>query len=253
MLRQINAACSSGSLITEIAILRTTTSGRLDDSLKSLLAEIQARQNEWHAANFPSLPWSSAGRAAAWFQQAEDPSCVLTTVHWASVAAHWTWIGSHEIKTAMTQLENGEEGEGGGYISMGKFVLYHVDGDLFGGGLRPPAAAAAAGNPGAVVGLLESPVVSVERILVEAESKDAFGALFEELREVLDNFAVKDGWRADGAPGGATKEEFVLVCGWPSVGRHAEFAQSAGFPRYNHIRQFVASGEDDVKHYKRFM
>jgi hypothetical protein len=48
-------------------------------------------QDEWHLAHFPHLPSSAPSRAAVWFVQVEDPSVLLTTARWESVAAHWDW------------------------------------------------------------------------------------------------------------------------------------------------------------------
>jgi hypothetical protein len=48
-------------------------------------------QDEWHLAHFPHLPSSAPSRAAVWFAQVEDPSVLLTTARWESVAAHWDW------------------------------------------------------------------------------------------------------------------------------------------------------------------
>ncbi|KAL2023876.1 hypothetical protein VTK56DRAFT_653 [Thermocarpiscus australiensis] len=226
--------------VTEFAILRLKATPP-DNEVHDLLTSAMRLQDEWHAAHFPGLPSSASDRAAAWFEQIEDPTQILTTAKWASVAAHWDWIRSDANTGVMAALD--------GHIVAGDTVLFHVDADIFGGGPE------AAGNaPSGSVPLLQSPVISVSRMFVASRDKEAFAALFGEVRGVLEEYAspgsVGFGWRED-LEARAEEEEFVVVCGWESVEKHLGFARAPGYSRFNEIQQFVARA--DIKHYKRFL
>ncbi|AEO56244.1 hypothetical protein MYCTH_2032845, partial [Thermothelomyces thermophilus ATCC 42464] len=83
--------------VTEFALLHLTTpSPHLPDSIRASLAAATRLQDAWHAKAFPALPSSAVDRAALWFPQVEDPSWLMTTAKWDSVAAHWDWIRSEE-------------------------------------------------------------------------------------------------------------------------------------------------------------
>ncbi|KAL2191120.1 hypothetical protein L209DRAFT_658475, partial [Thermothelomyces heterothallicus CBS 203.75] len=83
--------------VTEFALLHLTTpSPPLPDSIRASLAAATRLQDAWHAKAFPALPSSAVDRAALWFPQVEDPSWLMTTAKWDSVAAHWDWIRSEE-------------------------------------------------------------------------------------------------------------------------------------------------------------
>jgi heme-degrading monooxygenase HmoA len=194
-------------------------------------------QDAWHATHFPNLPSDAGSRAAVWFEQVDDPSQVMTTARWESVAAHWDWIRSEENIGVMEGLDK--------HIVAKETVLFHVDADIFGA-----SAVSAESN----VTLRDSPVISVSRVSVLREQKGAFAAKFDEVKGVLEEFTgqglVKFGWREDGEAEAKT-EEFVIVCGWESVERHLECAQSPGYFKYAEIRPLVAKA--DVKHYKRLL
>ncbi|KAK4043477.1 hypothetical protein C8A01DRAFT_43603 [Parachaetomium inaequale] len=227
--------------VTEFALLHLTTTPPPAESLPPnpknpilpTLASAMHIQSTWHATAFPALPSSAADRAAVWFAQVEDPSWLLTTARWASVDAHWDWIRSAENAGVMTGLEEG------GYIVGGDTVLWHVGGEIFGGG---------GGS------LLESPVVSVTRMFVARGDRGRFAGKFGEVRGVLEGYAgpnlVRFGWREDGEEG-AEEDEFVLVCGWESVEQHFGFAEAEGFGRYGELRELIA--RTDLKHYKRLL
>ncbi|GAB1314185.1 ABM domain-containing protein [Madurella fahalii] len=219
--------------VTEFAVIHLTSTP-LSNSVRELLTSSTNVQDSWHAANFPTLPSSASDRAVAWFEQIEDPSQLMTTARWDSVAAHWQWIRSDGNIGVMTAL--------GVHIVSQDTVLFHVDADIF-------EEASSSGS----IQLLQSPVISVSRILVASENKGAFDAKFDEVKSVLEEYAspglVRFGWREDLEAG--AKEEFVLVCGWESVEKHLDFAGAPGFDQFQGIQQFIETA--DIKHYKRFL
>jgi hypothetical protein len=80
--------------VTEFALLHLTHP--LPDAPPSsrvfpTLASAMHLQDKWHQTHFPHLASSAADRAAVWLTQVEDPSYILTTAKWESVAAHWEW------------------------------------------------------------------------------------------------------------------------------------------------------------------
>jgi quinol monooxygenase YgiN len=135
-----------------------------------------------------------------------------------------------------------------GDIISGDTVLLHVAGDIFG----PSGSESGSGSGRGLIPLLESPVISVGRMFVEKSKKEAFAAMFEEVKGVAEKYAsphvVRYGWRED-VEEGAEEDEFVLVCGWESVEQHLAFAETEEFARYGQIREFM--GRVDLKHYKR--
>ncbi|KAK4251002.1 hypothetical protein C7999DRAFT_37891 [Corynascus novoguineensis] len=220
--------------VTEFALLHlTTTFPPLPDPVRTSLAAATRLQDSWHATAFPSLPSSAAARALVWFSQVEDPSWLMTTAKWDSVTAHWDWIRSEENQAVMGQL-----GEAKSIISQDT-VLFHVGGEIFSG----------ASN----AALLESPVISVERMFIPRANRGSFEAKFLEVNGILEDYAgpdlVRFGWRED-IDESLEEEEFVLVCGWESIERHLAFVESQGYARYGEIRNLLA--RVDVKHYKRF-
>ncbi|KAK4157635.1 hypothetical protein C8A00DRAFT_11549 [Chaetomidium leptoderma] len=238
--------------VTEFALLQLSQPTPLTPHLRSTLASAMAVQDGWHAAAFPDLPSSARDRAAVWFAQVEDPSQILTTARWPSVDAHWSWIRSAENRGVMAALHDGD----GHVVAAADTVLFHVEGDLFGDEKASSSSSSSsrAGTGTGVVPLLESAVVSVGRVFVARQEREAFAAKFEEVRGVLEAYAspnqVRFGWRQDGEEEGAAGEdEFVLVCGWESVEKHFGFAESRDFARYGELRELIA--RVDLKHYKR--
>ncbi len=203
-------------------------------SLIQTLAAATRLQSAWHAARFPSQPSSPAARAALWFTSADadaDAAWLLTTARWASTAAHWDWIRSVENRGVMEGLV-GAAGEVVGEDT----VLWHVGGDIFEGALGG------------------SEVVSVERVIVGRGRRGVFAERWEGVRGLLERYAgpgrVRYGWRED-VEEGVEEEEFVLVCGWESVERHAGFAETEQSKRFGEIWELAA--RRDVKHYKRLL
>lgn len=227
--------------VTEFAALHGVDAV-ITPKVKEALINGQAVQDEWHAKAFPESPLSSPKRVSAWLQQIEDPKQVLTIAQWDTVKAHWEWIRS-EVNTKLmaelgVQVFDPEKG----------FDLFHVDADIFGGETSPSSGA---------ISLLESPVLSVSRICIPSENKDAFVAKFAEVRGSLEAHVfprvARFGWREDreDREDGAGEEEFVLVTGWESPEKHFEFAKAPGFAQFSQVQQYIARA--DIRHYKRII
>ncbi|KAG7288880.1 hypothetical protein NEMBOFW57_005240 [Staphylotrichum longicolle] len=182
--------------VTEFALLHLSQTGPapaappLPAAVRETLASAMQLQSAWHAAHFPSLPSRAADRAAVWFAQVEDPAVLLTTARWASVAAHWDWIRSADNVAVMAALA--ERGD----IIAEDTVLWHVEGEIFGGGGGEEEGGGTRGRSGGdgparegVVPLLQSPVISVGRMFVAREKREAFAAKFEEVKGILEEYA----------------------------------------------------------------
>lgn len=223
--------------VTEIALLHAKA-----DSLGAAFTEtaLAARsvQEQWHAKNYPNLPSSPVERADTIFQQIEDPTAILLTARWDSVEAHWQWIGSDDNKAVMSTIGEHIDAEG-----EDAFVLFHLDNEIF----SEPA-------PQGQISLLDSPVVSVNRMPINSDKKARFNDMFSEVKGIVEAFAgphlVRGGWVVDKQD--QNKDEFVLVCGWDSVARHLAFADRPDFPQYKRaLDDFVSAM--DIKHYKKFL
>jgi len=62
-------------------------------------------------------------------------------------------------------------------------------------------------------------------------------------------FMGKGAWRVDKEEG--ANDEYVPVCGWPSVERHKSFAQEVDFPKYAELFEYIVGA--DVQHYQRVL
>lgn len=206
--------------VTEFTLLHLKSPPLQDNSeLAAALTTAMRSSDAWHAARFPSLASAAAAQSAVWFEQVDDPSRIMATARWASAAA----LDAH--------------------IVAGDTERLRVDADIFGAATAPSAGG---------VALLDSPVLSVSRLSVRRDCRDAFTAKFDEVKGAREAFAgaglVKFGWRED-VEAEAKEDEFVLVSGWASVEKHLECAQSPGYFKYHEIRPLVARA--DVKHYRR--
>ncbi|KAK1827867.1 hypothetical protein QBC39DRAFT_360723 [Podospora conica] len=189
--------------VTEFALLHLTTPSPL--AISTLRAALGV-QNQWHAKQYPHLPASYPGSIC--LQSLDDPTEILITARWESVAAHWAWINGPDNAAVMGSL--------GPFMSQesneGDFSLLHVEGDLF--------------EEGRGAALLESPVVGVHRVLVKGQRNEEE---VSRLRGVFENPTgmVRAGWREDVEDGG--KQEYVIVCGWQheELGKGVDHAASA--------------------------
>ncbi|KAK4127787.1 hypothetical protein N657DRAFT_688001 [Parathielavia appendiculata] len=226
--------------VTEFALLhlRHPLSASTPSRLLPTLATAMRLQDQWHLTHFPHLPSSAADRAAVWFTQVEDPSYLLTTANWESVAAHWKWIRSAENKRVMAELD--------GEVISGETVLLHVVGDIF---CSSPSRSKSEPE---TIPLLRSPVISIQRTFIEKREKEAFAVRFEQIKGIVQEhahpFLMRYGWRED-VEDDAEEEEFVLVCGWESVEEHSACAETWESSKYSELRELVA--RVDLKHYTR--
>jgi len=216
--------------VTELAVLRCAA-GSLTEGVRDMLKAAQSVQDTWCAQHFPTSQLGIANRGTWVFQQIEDPSVVLLCAKWDSVPAHWEWIKSDENQGIMTGLAahivpGGDSGAD----------LLHLDADIFDAS-----------------DLLSCPVLSVGRISISAANKTAFEQKFNEVRGILEDFAdpfpVRAGWRIDKEAENA--EEFVLLCGWDSVGQHMDFSKTEQFAKYKEISAFI--NRANLKHYRRIL
>ncbi|KAI6080742.1 hypothetical protein F4821DRAFT_250911 [Hypoxylon rubiginosum] len=221
--------------VTELAWLKCASEAVTAESKEATNTALNV-QDEWCVRNAPGIPKGREGRGVGFFQQIEDPSITLLTAHWESVEQHKTWIESTENKTVFPALNN--------HFQLEKTVFFHLnDVELF----KTPEADGA-------VSLLESPVVSMGRLTVATENRQAFDQGWNEVNGILEEFAkpnaVKSGWRIEKEDQG--QEEFVFACGWPSVEKHGEFATTKDFQKYaSALLPFTTAR--DIKHYQRIL
>jgi heme-degrading monooxygenase HmoA len=193
--------------VTEFAFLPTRegipTSVVTDITRKAL--EIQ---DAWCADNVPHMPLGARARGALFLQQIEDPSVMLLTAHWDSVAQHHDWIASEPNKGALGMLS--------GNLALDRVVFFHVD----------KTASFAASKEAGKISTLESPIISVTRILVAKANKTEFEQTFETSRPEYDllvsPFEHHAGWRVEKEPGWEDLDEFVIVGGWESLDSSAK-------------------------------
>lgn len=220
--------------VTEFAILRLSAPPLRKEVRESLESATRA-QDEWLAAHFPGLSSSASERAAAWFEETGDPSRILTTARWDSVAAHWQWIRSDVNVDIMTGLDK--------HNVSNDTVLFHVGADIFDDSA-----------PSGSVPLLQSPVISLARMSVAPENKQAFAARFAEVKGILEQhvspFLVRFGWREE-LEAEAKEEEFVVVCGGESIDSHLKFSTNPVWSQDSQIVRLTV--RVDVRHYKRFL
>ncbi|KAI1376508.1 hypothetical protein F4677DRAFT_80105 [Hypoxylon crocopeplum] len=222
-------------VVTELAWL-TGSSGPVTTEGKEATEHALSVQDEWCVRNAPAIPKGRESRGVGLFQQVEDPSICLLTAHWKSAEQHKIWLESPENKTVFPGLKD--------HFQLEKTFLFHLNEvELF-------------NTSGAVgeVSLLKSPIISVGRVTVAAEKRQAFDQGWKEVKGILEEFAkpntVKSGWRIEKED--EALEEFVFACGWPSVERHGEFATTEDFQKYASVLLAFARSRD-VKHYQRIL
>ena len=222
-------------VVTEIAFIRFKSAS--PEPLENLAAGL-AVQNEWHAKTYPHLPSSFPGSIC--FQRVDEPTEILITARWESVAAHWNWIKSEENVKVMDTL--------GKYISQehkDDLTLLHVGGDHFG---EPPAE-----SLGEMVPLLDSPIISIDRMMVDGGKKVAFAREVDRLQDSLRALAVphmvRGSWRQDTESD--EKHEYVVVGGWQPLGGHTEVVRPPRFVQFEVIRPLATTWT--TRHYRRLL
>ncbi|KAJ2965847.1 hypothetical protein NQ176_g10424 [Zarea fungicola] len=207
---------------TELSVFPLVTSG-ISPDLQAVLKKAQIERQV-----FCSDTWT--------FQQVEDPSIILVATNWASQDTHREWIQSQSyasIKKSITEFTKIGDGEAQ-RISLGTKLL-------------------SVSNEGELTPLVYSPVISIGRMFISADKKDAFVDKFNEVREIVEKYArpfeVRCAWRTNKE--GKSKEEFVMIAGWPAVEKHKEFASSPGFAKYLETKEFLDGA--DIRHYQRII
>lgn len=197
--------------VTEIAIL-CVHAGITDATLRDTLSGATAVQEAWHARTFPDRPSSASARAVACFRGIDDETRILLTTSWGSVEEHWAWILSEDNKQAMegTDLTKILANQGPPN-TPGGLGLFHLDADIFS---NSHAAATSHGT----IALLDSPVISVARFVVDTEKKESFAGTLEKAKAGMEKVAhphlVRSGRVVDREVEG---EEFMLISGWSCV------------------------------------
>ncbi|CCC09081.1 hypothetical protein SMACR_03090 [Sordaria macrospora] len=231
--------------VTEIAILRVHA-GVTDSTLRDTLGGATPIQEAWHARTFPDRPSSASARAVACFRGISDETQITITTNWGSVEEHWQWILSDDNKQLMegSNLTKIIANEGPPNQSGG-LGLFHLDTDIFGN--------SHAATSKDTIALLDSPVIGLERFVVDAEKKEIFAETLEKVKasmaKVVQPHLVKSGHVADREADG---EEFMLVSGWSCVESHTqEFAASSESFLYGQLAGIASSVE--TQHYRRFL
>lgn len=98
---------------------------------------------------------------------------------------------------------------------------------------------------------LKSPVISLGRFGIAKDRKAAFDEEWNGIKGILEDFvkpySLTSGWAERGSAE-ATRNEFIMMAGWPSVQKHMDFASTEGFAEYaGKMRGFME--ETELKHY----
>lgn len=193
-------------------------------------------QTEWSTHNAPSMPQGRENRGVSFLQQIEDPSVYLLTAHWASVEEHNLCIAAPENRETLSKIPP--------YFQVDKIVYFH---------LKDVAINSTSGKNGEI-SILQSPIISVGRLTIAAEKRQAFEQAWNEVKGILEEFVkpnvVKNGWRLEKE--NETTEEFVLVAGWPNLEKYRDFAQAKDFERYQSVLASFAQTRD-LKCYRRIL
>ncbi|OAP58200.1 hypothetical protein AYL99_07290 [Fonsecaea erecta] len=104
---------------------------------------------------------------------------------------------------------------------------------------------------------LNHDVLSIDRYIVEDDSKEQFKTTFEDNKPSLESYVGESGrltwgWRLDkgydpSSKNEKPKEQFVLLIGWDSVEQHLGFANMEEFQKHSQIRNDREEGSD-IKH-----
>ncbi|KAI0011067.1 hypothetical protein F4779DRAFT_615922 [Xylariaceae sp. FL0662B] len=223
--------------VTELAFLTVAAPGPVTPEGIEATRQALTVQDEWWAHNYPVMPRGFKDRGVRLFKQVEDPSVTLLTTHWESVDQHMIWRASPENKTIFPPLKD--------HFLLEKTKVIHLENvELF-------KAHETAGG----IGLGESPVISITRLAIPVEKREAFDRAWNEVAKgILEEFAkphiVRSGWCHEKE--NQASEAFFLVCGWPSVEKHGEFVTAKDFPRSTSaITPFITAR--DIEHYARVM
>ncbi|KAI2615931.1 hypothetical protein GGR54DRAFT_255659 [Hypoxylon sp. NC1633] len=220
--------------VTELAFF--TAAGPITIEANEAVNQALSVQDEWCAHNLPATPKGREKRGCCFFQQVEDPSIAVLVAHWDSVEQHQIWLASPENVAVFPKLAE--------HFQLEKMVFFHIDDVEL---LKKPEAAGK-------TSLLESAIISLARITIAAEQRQAADQGWNEVKGILEDFAspsvLKSGWRIEKES--EDLEEIVFACGWPSVERHLEFPTTKDFQKYASTLVPFEKVRD-IKHYKRVL
>lgn len=215
--------------VTELAHLHllpssTSTSGEVPQgpttALLATVREVLNIQDAWCDENLPGNS-KKPPQGVGLFTRVGDPSALLLTAHWDSVTQHGEWIQSQANRDVLEKLTP--------HLDMSRVSLFHVAGiEAFTG---PDAKVKGEKT------VLSAEYVSVSRFVVAADQEAGFERAWAEVgclrQDFVSPFVHRGGWRIEKQEGNEDKEEFVLIGGWYSLAKHAEFAESEGYVEYN--------------------
>lgn len=192
-------------------------------ALLATVREVLSIQDAWCAENLPSNS-KKPPQGVGLFRQVDDPSTLLLTAHWDSAAQHGEWIQSQANRDVLEKLTP--------HVDIPRVSLFHVDGlEAFTAG--PETDANAEGEKA----VLSAEYVSVSRFVVAADQRAGFERAWAEVGHIRQDFVSpfvhRGGWRIEKQEGSEDKDEFVLIGGWDSLAKHAEFAESGGYEEYD--------------------
>ncbi|ORY65042.1 uncharacterized protein BCR38DRAFT_189851 [Pseudomassariella vexata] len=189
--------------VIELAFLPLSTASP-SPSFRALAEECIQVQDVWCASHLPSVPNGLEPRGVGMFQQiansaANDSNAagtkattMLLTAHWASVSEHESWIASEENQTYFPQLRE--------YVVLDRVRYFHVEGvEMFSSDHSTLSFSSFPENGGRLVPVLNSPVIFMERWLVDKAKKGEAERLLGEMKGVRDEIvrphAHSGGWR----------------------------------------------------------
>ncbi|KAK8128227.1 hypothetical protein PG984_009335 [Apiospora sp. TS-2023a] len=234
--------------VTEIAHLpllppSTSTPGGVPQgptpALLAVTREVLNIQDAWCAENLPSNS-KKPPQGVGLFSQVDDPSTLLLTAHWDSAAQHGEWIQSQANRDVLEKLVP--------HLDMSRVSLFHVDSvEAFTGPDTKAEGEKAT---------LSAEYVSVSRFVVTAGQKAGFEGAWAEVGHIRQDFVSpfvhRGGWRIEKQEGSEENDEYVLIGGWDSLAKHAEFAKSEGYAEYDKTLR-AAMLECDTKFYQRVL
>lgn len=207
------------------------------------IRKVLKTQDAWCAENptAGSPNKKPSARGVGLFVRVDDPLSLLLTAHWDSMAHHDEWIQSQANRDGLGLLAS--------CLDMPRVSLFHVDDvEAFTGS---EATAAEGETP-----TLSADYVSVSRFIVAADNKVDFERAWDKagpvLREFVSPYVHRGGWRIEKEEGSGNKDEFVLIGGWDSPAREAEFVKSKGYAEYDKAMSTVLLGRD-TKFYRRLL
>ncbi|KAH8681300.1 hypothetical protein BX600DRAFT_505012 [Xylariales sp. PMI_506] len=228
--------------VTELAFFplssrSTGTDLALPADLHEIMGAVLQVQDDWCTSNLGSgssdahSRYGAGARGAAFFRRVDDPSALLLTAHWSSVAEHRVWIASEANQAvAFASLKP--------FVDLQRAEMFHVEGvSAF-----PDAADAG------VVPTIRAPVVEVSRFTMPLAHKDEFNSVIATVISKLHGFALphihRGGWKIEKTDGSDDVAEYILIGGWPDVSTAKEFGDASDGRKFESAFQGLITGWD---------